>query len=403
MNILLINHNAGSLQHGMELRPYYFAREWVKAGHDVTIVAASFSYCRQQNIAYRRLVEEKIDNIRYIWLPVPGHEAGHEEHFANIEAFARQLELYADRLVELQPNFVIDASIHPLAAASCLKLAQRCKAKYVAEIHDLWELMPLADSTPENIARLEEAERFRLSQAERIITALPNFSKYLEAYGIEKKSWCIPNGINLDEHKSVLPLASEYAEAIAKLKEEGKFLIGYAGALGNDKALDVLIDAAKKLEQQPVHFLLLGDGNERLALQQQAQELGLKNVSFFAPVHKNMVFSFLKAMDALYAGWKDSEYNKYGLSQTKIFEYMFASKPIIHCISSEEDLVDSVGCGMKLSAEDSEAIAGAVVKMLQQTAEQRQEMGRKGRDFVTTCRNYRALAEWYLQVCRLGF
>ena len=30
MNILLINHYAGSPQHGMEYRPYYLAREWVR-------------------------------------------------------------------------------------------------------------------------------------------------------------------------------------------------------------------------------------------------------------------------------------------------------------------------------------------------------------------------------------
>ena len=30
MNILLINHYAGSPQYGMEYRPYYLAREWVK-------------------------------------------------------------------------------------------------------------------------------------------------------------------------------------------------------------------------------------------------------------------------------------------------------------------------------------------------------------------------------------
>ena len=42
MNILLINHYAGSSYYGMEFRPYYMARKWVKQGHNVTILGASF-------------------------------------------------------------------------------------------------------------------------------------------------------------------------------------------------------------------------------------------------------------------------------------------------------------------------------------------------------------------------
>ena len=35
MNILLINHYAGSISHGMEYRPFYMSREWVGLGHRV--------------------------------------------------------------------------------------------------------------------------------------------------------------------------------------------------------------------------------------------------------------------------------------------------------------------------------------------------------------------------------
>ena len=49
MNIVLINHYAGSPEMGMEFRPYYFAREWVKKGHRVDIFAASYSHLRRVN------------------------------------------------------------------------------------------------------------------------------------------------------------------------------------------------------------------------------------------------------------------------------------------------------------------------------------------------------------------
>ena len=47
---MLINHYAGSVYHGMEFRPYYMAKEWVKEGHDVTVITAAFSHLRQKNI-----------------------------------------------------------------------------------------------------------------------------------------------------------------------------------------------------------------------------------------------------------------------------------------------------------------------------------------------------------------
>ena len=75
MNILLINHYAGSPRDGMEYRPYYLAREWVRAGHRVQIVAASYSHVRSRQPAALRLpgavLDELIDGIAYRWLPTP--------------------------------------------------------------------------------------------------------------------------------------------------------------------------------------------------------------------------------------------------------------------------------------------------------------------------------------------
>ena len=49
MNILYIDHYAGSMSMGMEFRPYYFAREWQKMGHRVRIISANFSHLRKTN------------------------------------------------------------------------------------------------------------------------------------------------------------------------------------------------------------------------------------------------------------------------------------------------------------------------------------------------------------------
>ena len=75
MNILLINHYAGSVRHGMEYRPYYLAREWVRAGHRVRIVAASSSHLRARppELNGRRVFDETIDGIDYRWHATPAY------------------------------------------------------------------------------------------------------------------------------------------------------------------------------------------------------------------------------------------------------------------------------------------------------------------------------------------
>ena len=66
MNILLINHYAGSTEMGMEFRPYYFAREWLKRGHRVTIIAGDYSHLRIKNPEIKKdFQKEVIDNIQY--------------------------------------------------------------------------------------------------------------------------------------------------------------------------------------------------------------------------------------------------------------------------------------------------------------------------------------------------
>ncbi len=69
----------------MEFRPYYLAREWVRAGHAVTIVAASFSHVRQRQPEVQGAVaQESIAGIAYRWLPTPAYAGNSVRRALNI-------------------------------------------------------------------------------------------------------------------------------------------------------------------------------------------------------------------------------------------------------------------------------------------------------------------------------
>ena len=85
MNILYLNHYAGSPLLGMEYRPYYLAREWVRAGHRVQMLAADFSHVRSTQPAAGDAV---IDGIDYRFYATPRYAGNGVARVKNIAAFS---------------------------------------------------------------------------------------------------------------------------------------------------------------------------------------------------------------------------------------------------------------------------------------------------------------------------
>ena len=140
MNILYLNHYAGSPQLGMEYRPYYLAREWVRAGHRVQMLAADFSHVRSTQPAAGDAV---IDGIDYRFYATPRYAGNGVARVKNIAAFLRAAWADTPRLVrDFNPNVVIASSTYPMDIWVARRMARLSRAKLVFEVHDLWPLSP---------------------------------------------------------------------------------------------------------------------------------------------------------------------------------------------------------------------------------------------------------------------
>ncbi len=118
MNILLINHYAGSINMGMEFRPYYLARNWTKSGHQVTILSASFSHLRQKNPKILEKFEEKtVDGVRYCFFNTPCYHNSKIARIMSIMSFVSALCVRAEYLAaRYRPDVVIASSTYPFDA-----------------------------------------------------------------------------------------------------------------------------------------------------------------------------------------------------------------------------------------------------------------------------------------------
>ena len=206
----------------------------------------------------------------------------------------------------------------------------------------------------------------------------------------------VPNGISLAEADAGDPLPPDQAELAARLRREGRFIVGYAGGIGLANAIDDLVSAAARLHGRPSPFLIWGDGPERVAVERQAAAAGLDNLHFLGRIPKGVVRSALEACDALYLGWKRRSIYRFGLSPNKLFDYMAAARPVLHATSAPADPVAACGCGISVEAEDAEALAAAIEQLAAMPAGARLELGARGRREVEEHYDYPVLAERFL-------
>lgn len=71
-----------------------------------------------------------------------------------------------------------------------------------------------------------------------------------------------------------------HKDALQKIKEQGKFLIGYFGGMTPLDTLDFYLDAIKKVNCDSIQFVLVGDGRERERLEQRIRSEKLEIASY---------------------------------------------------------------------------------------------------------------------------
>ncbi len=408
MNIILINHYAGSNRHGMEYRPYFMAKRWVQAGHQVTIVAASFSHLRSLNpdMEGKPTREEMIDGVRYFWIRCPEYKGNGMGRIRNMLTFLAGLYRYQAQITaQGKPDAVIASSTYPLDIYPARHIAKKNGAKLIYEVHDLWPLSPmeLGGMSPHHpyIMLMQAAENYCYKYSDAVVSILPCAKEHMVEHGMAPEKFvCIPNGIVKEDWEAPIdPEKTPYHDLLSQFHREGYFLIGYTGAHGIANALDSFIEAGGMLKDKKIKLILVGQGPERDRLMQKVVDLGLKNtVELLSAVKRSDVPALLSQMDALYVGLQRQPLFRFGVSPNKLMDYMMASKPVIFAIEAGNDMVKDAGCGISVPPEDSTAIAKAAMELSSTDPEKLVEMGKRGHEYILKNHEYQILSDRFLEV-----
>ena len=401
MNILILNHYAGSPEMGMEFRPYYLAKEWQKYGHKVVVVGGTFSHLRKKQPSEG---EEMIDGVRFVWLKTPSYQGNGVKRVFSMLSFLRQTFWgIRKKLGDFRPAVVIASSTYPLDNISARKIARKFSAKHIYEIHDLWPLSPMELGCMSKfhpfIVMMQWAENYAYRKCDAVVSILPKVEEHCKSHGLKDgKLFLVPNGITMEDWEHAEEISGENKAFFSGLREKYRFVLGYLGGHALSNSLDILLDAAKMVSDENIAIVLVGNGVEKAHLMQRVENEGISNVFFQNPVSKRVVPKMLSEMDGLYIGWRKSSLYRFGISPNKLFDYAMSQKPIIHAVDAGNDMVADAKCGISVVPDDSKKIAQAIVDLSKMTEEERSALGNNGHDYVMKHHTYNVLAKQFLDV-----
>ncbi len=411
MNIILINHYAGSDRHGMEFRPYFMAKRWVQAGHQVTVAASSYSHLRSLNpdLQGQKTMEETLDGVRYFWIHGPEYQGNGMGRIRNMLSFLSGLYRYEKQITaQGKPDVVIASSTYPLDIYPARRIAKKYGAKLIYEVHDLWPLSPieLGGMSPKHpyIVMMQMAEDYCYKHSDYVVSILPCAKEHMVEHGMKPEKFiCIPNGIVKEDWEQPESAGNPpYHDLLSEFRRNGYFIIGYAGAHGIANALDSFVEAGALLKDQKIKLVLVGQGPERSRLQQKIVDMGLRDtVESLEAVKRGDVPALLEQMDALYVGLQRQPLFRFGVSPNKLMDYMMAAKPVIFAIDAGNDMVKDAECGVSIPPEDSKAIAKAAIKLAEMPEDKLAAMGRNGRKYILEHHEYDVLSKQFLDVFEL--
>jgi glycosyltransferase involved in cell wall biosynthesis len=388
---------------GMEYRPYYLAKEWIKLGHDVTILVATHSHIRKYNPEIQQdIKEEIIDGIRYIWVKTPRYSGNGIGRIKNMFAFIQKTLYKASYFVKTyKPDVVIASSTYPSDNYVARKMAKLSGAKYIYEVHDLWPLSPMELGGMSKfhpfIVAMQHAENFAYRKADAVVSMLPKTQEHMRKHGLDLKKWhYIPNGVILDEWANRVELNAKTKSEITKLKSVFNKIVAYTGTLGLANALDSFVLAAKKLNDTA--FVMVGKGPERQNLENLIKKENIQNAFIFESVNKQEIPALLDEFDYLYIGLQYQALFRFGISPNKLIDYMMSGKPVIQAVKAGNNVVKEVGCGIDIEPENPKAIAEAIKILNSMSADELKKMGEKGHRFVVENHDYKVLAKKFIDV-----
>lgn len=373
MHILFLTDNFPPESNAPASRTFEHCREWVRAGHQVTVITCAPNFPKGKVFdGYRNKLwqQEEMSGIRVIrlWSYITANE-GFIKRILDYQSFMLSATLAAPFVRRV--DVVVGTSPQFFTACAAYLVSRMKRIPFVFELRDMWpESIKAVGAMKDSavIRVLERIEMFLYRKAARIVTVTYAFKDALIRRGIDgNKVDVVTNGVDLSH------FAPQFKDSalVQKFGLQGMFVAGYIGTHGMAHALETLLEAALTLQQTPgaenVRLLFLGDGARKNNLEIQARLMGLENVLFLESVPKDQVVRYWSLLDVSVIHLRKSDLFA-TVIPSKLFECMGMGLPVLHGVAGESaDIVRREQVGEVFESENAQRLVEGLLRMRNQS------------------------------------
>lgn len=384
MHILFLSDNFPPETNAPASRTYEHTKRWVAAGHRVTVVTTAPNFPGGRVFAgYRNHLwqREQIDGVEVVrlWSYISANE-GFLRRTLDYVSFMLAAIIASPFLP--RPDIIVATSPQFFTACAAYVMAALKRRPWVFELRDLWPDSIVAVGAMREspaIRVLRRIEYFLYRKASAIVSVTASFKSVLAQNGItDEKIHVIRNGADL----SAFQPGAKPLDLVHRHGLHGKFVAAYIGTVGMAHGLDTVLEAAERLRSKAdIAIIIVGEGAERQALEEDAAKRGLRNVVFVGPVSKAEVRNYWRLADAALVVLRDRPLFRHVLP-SKMFEAMATACPVILGVLGESaELLHKADAGLVVAPEDAGPLAKAIAE-LAASPERARAFGENGRRFV---------------------
>ena len=393
--IWLVNKYAMPPQYESRLRTIKFAHYLQEMGYEVTIFGSSVLHNTDIDLIddNSKFIKRQYGDLNFVHIKSCKYQktAGFHRVWSDIQFHYR---LVKNAKQYEKPDLVV-ATTFPLISNPLLSYCHKNGIKYITEMLDWWpdDFVDFGLVSAKNpiMKYLFKVAKNNYVKSDATVISCKGCYQYFKDKEWDKeqggpvdltKVYYINNGVDLGnfyEWKNLFKIEDD------DLVSDKKRVI-YLGSVRYANNVGQFVKAAELVKDRAdVIFLIYGNGEDREPLIQYCQEHGLKNVKFKDKWIDPKYVPYVLSQSYLNILNYTAHFGKYGVSSSKMFQYMAAGKPIVCNVDIMYSDILAHRIGVCRDMKDERDYANAIQSILDMTNE----------DYIEMCNRAKEAAKEY--------